>query len=229
MEKLLLLHGAIGSKEQFNEVQKELAADFEVHAINFSGHGGEAIPEEPFGFKLFSATILNWMHAQQIFSINIFGYSMGGYAALYLARHYPDKVKKVATLATKFAWEETTAAKEVKMLNPDKILEKIPSFAEALSKRHTSQNWKQVLNKTAEMMTELGKNPALKNEDLNVIEQPVLVAVGDKDTMVSIEETTSAYRNLKNGQLLVLPDTQHPIEKISVDQLCLAVRSFFKK
>ena len=54
---------------------------------------------------------------------------MGGYVALQLANKHPKYVQKIITLGTKFAWDKETAAKEVKMLNPEKIEEKIPAFA----------------------------------------------------------------------------------------------------
>jgi pimeloyl-ACP methyl ester carboxylesterase len=82
---------------------------------------------------------------------------MGGYVAIYLARYYPESVNKIITLATKFIWNETIAAKEIKMLNADKIEEELPDFAVALHKRHAPDNWKTVLEKTAAMLIEMGK------------------------------------------------------------------------
>ena len=77
-------------------------------------------------------------------------------------------------------------------------------------------------------MIELGKNNLLKDEDFSQIENDILLSVGDRDNMVSIEETVDVYRKLKKGSLLVLPDTSHPIEKISPDRLVYEVKSFFK-
>lgn len=40
MKKLLLLHGALGSKNQFKSLKEILKSDFDVYDFNFEGHGG---------------------------------------------------------------------------------------------------------------------------------------------------------------------------------------------
>ena len=39
MQHILLLHGAIGSKDQLLPAGEKLADSFIVHSLNFSGHG----------------------------------------------------------------------------------------------------------------------------------------------------------------------------------------------
>lgn len=227
MQKLLLLHGALGSTKQLFPLYEQLRNDFEIYLLNFTGHGGEEIPAEPFSIKLFSQDIMKFLEKGKMESISIFGYSMGGYAALYLARHYPYLVDKVFTFATKFDWSEETAKKETKMLDPQKIEEKVPKFAEELKRRHEPQDWKIVLQKTSEMMLNLGKEKELSTDDIKKIKHNVLVGVGDKDNMVTIEETLCAYQNLPAGNLLIMPGVLHPVEKMPVIRLANEVRSFF--
>jgi pimeloyl-ACP methyl ester carboxylesterase len=228
MKNLLILHGAIGAVKQFTHYVKFLESDYKVYAIDFTGHGGSDIPSIPFSIKLFGNDVLKWMEQKNFETIDIFGYSMGGYVALYLARHYPEKIGKIFTLATKFHWHEETAKREAAMLNPDIIMEKFPAYAEELKHRHSPEDWKVVLQKTADMMIELGHNNTLKDEDYRAIEAEVLVSVGDRDKMVSIDETLGVYKQLKNGQMLVMPNTPHPIEKVDPDRLVHSIKEFFK-
>ena len=228
MKKLLLLHGAIGSSQQFQQLAALLSNVFEVHTLDFSGHGGKPLPAEPFSIELFANDVLTWMQENKIATIDIFGYSMGGYVALYLAKHHPEKVGSVFTLATKFNWHPEGATKEAAMQNPEKIAEKVPAFAKALEQKH-GENWKAVLQKTAEMMLNLGNSPALPLTALAEIQHPVLISVGDKDNMVTLEETIAAYRSIKNGQLLVLPQTQHPFEKVNTERIAEEIESYFSE
>ena len=76
-------------------------------------------------------------------------------------------------------------------------------------------------------MLHLGKSPALKADDFSQIEIPVQIAVGDKDVMVSIEESVGAYRKLPNARFLVLPNTQHPIERVNMDELAHQIKVYF--
>ena len=228
MEKLLLLHGALGSQTQLESLKNTLAASFEVHCLDFYGHGSATLSEEPFRIAGFAEQVNNWLEEKQFDSISIFGYSMGGYVALYLASKYPGKVKRIFTLATKFDWNEASAEKETRMLDPEKIEAKVPVFATELSERHGAHYWKNVLRKTSDMMLELGKQKALTDADLTQLEIPVLVAVGDRDPMVSLDETVQAAKQLKNGALLVVPNTVHPLEKVPLARLVFECEQFFR-
>ncbi|MFT5858565.1 MAG: pimeloyl-ACP methyl ester carboxylesterase [Flavobacteriaceae bacterium] len=78
---------------------------------------------------------------------------MGGYVALSLAHQNPKLVNKIVTLGTKFDWNPSSTAKEVKLLNPSVISEKIPQFATHLEKEHAPLDWNKVVENTAKMMT----------------------------------------------------------------------------
>lgn len=227
MENLLLLHGAIGSKNQFVELSKSLQNDFNVYSFNFTGHGGEPMPDEPFSIELFANDVLDWMSKNNFTLINIFGYSMGGYVGMYLAKHHPEKINKLFTVATKYEWNKSISEREIKLLNAEKIENKIPAFAKLLADRHTSENWKIVLNKTAEMLQKMGIDNPLNSDDYLAIEIPVTVAVGDRDSTVSIDETTAVYRKLENARLLILPNVKHPFEDIPLTRLSFEIKSFF--
>lgn len=228
MENLLLLHGAIGSKEQLIPLAGHLNNCFNVHTLNFSGHGGLPF-SELFGIEQFSNEVLNYLNENNIDRISIFGYSMGGYVALYFAKYFPERVDKIITLATKFLWTTAIAEKEIKLLNPSKIKEKLPAFAESLKKLHQSNNWEEVLQKTAAMMIRLGNNNCLQFTDYNEIITPVLIMIGDKDSMVTLEETIQVYQQLKNANLAVLSNTIHPIEKVNKERLAQEIKLFLGK
>ena len=229
MRPLLLLHGAIGSSLQLVPLKSELEKHFtDVFLFDFPGHGGKKIQEENFSIKLFAENVLKFLDENKIQRVNIFGYSMGGYVALYLARCYPDRIGKIITLGTKLEWTEEIAAKEIKMLDPEKISQKIPAFADALQKRHSPEDWKMVLKKTAGMMMALGKNAELKKEDFLQIKNEILLTVGDRDNMVTKEETMEVYGFLSNGLFEILPGTPHPIEQVEVKNIALPATEFFR-
>jgi pimeloyl-ACP methyl ester carboxylesterase len=227
MKNILLLHGALGAKSQFAELEKRLSLDFNVHLLNFSGHGGEPIKETPFSMKYFAEDVINYLDTYGIDNIDIFGYSMGGYVSVYLARHFPDRIGKVFTFGTKYRWNEEISEREVKMLDAQKIREKIPQFYEELSKRHSPQSIETILERTGEMMLNLGKNNELKSEDFCLIRHEIMAGIGDRDKMVTLEETAEVYKALPNGRLLVLPGTPHPFEQINIDRLSWEINSFF--
>lgn len=225
---LLLLHGALGSAAQLSPLATELSPTFtQIHTFDFEGHGGKNFTGQPFTIAGFAQATVQYITEHATQPVNIFGYSMGGYVGLYIARHFPQWVNKVCTLATKFAWEPQTAAKEAAMLNPQKIKEKVPAFAAQLQQRHQPNDWELLLHQTANMMLQLGNKPQLTDDDFTRISCPVKIGVGDQDNMVTLEETITTYRKLPNAQLMVLPATKHPFERISYPRLAYELANFF--
>lgn len=217
-EKLILLHGALGSKFQLEELKLELDDQFEVYSLNFEGHGGRPSTNS-FSIQLFSENLLVFMQEKSIDSASIFGYSMGGYVALHTALLFPDKIRKIYTLGTKFNWDLEVAQKEVKMMNPLLIEDKIPRYAEKLKKEHAPLDWKIVMYRTAEMMLNMAKGAKLVDEDFEQIQNEVIIGIGSLDAMVSYEESIHVSTLLPNSKLIKLEGAKHPIDTISIDDL----------
>jgi pimeloyl-ACP methyl ester carboxylesterase len=226
MQHLILLHGAVGAKDQLELIANSLTKDFTIHLINFSGHGGEPIPDINFSIKLFAGDVLNYMQVNQVEKANIFGYSMGGYVAMYMAKYHAEKINRVITLATKFYWDERVAAKEIKMLNADTIQQKLPVFAQQLVSRHSPNDWKKVLEKTAKLLRALGSHNTLQPGDYSAVTVPCLILLGDRDKMETLDETVAVYKQLTNAQLGILPNTSHPIEQVNLQYLTFFIKQF---
>jgi len=226
MKSILLLHGALGSKSQFREISEILSRKYEVFTFDFTGHGANNLPETQFTIETFAQDIAAYMRANGLAGTDIFGYSMGGYAALYASAAGLINAGRIFTLATKFEWNEEIASREAKMLDAEKIKQKVPAFAEELAARH-GHKWEALLGMTREMMFELGRNNLLNNEKLAKVKNEVLVSIGDRDKMVTLDETIAAYRAIEGALLLVLPGTEHPIEKVDIHQITSELADFF--
>ncbi len=226
MQHLLLLHGAIGAKDQLEPLAAVLKDDFIVHTLSFTGHGGNSIPDRPFSIELFTLDVLRYMEIHNIEQANIFGYSMGGYVGFYLAKYHPEKILKLATLATKVHWDEAIAAKETKLLNAGILEQKLPAFAAQLAQRHEPEDWKMVLSKVCEMLVQLGNKNTLLADDYTSINTSCLVMLGDRDKMVTLEETVAVYKMLPAARLAILPNTPHPLEQADAKLLAFMVKNF---
>ena len=77
------------------------------------------------------------------------------------------------------------------------------------------------------MMTAMGEANPLTAQDYPQIDNEVLVAIGDRDAMVTLEETIAVYRSLKSASLVVLPETPHPIEKVDCERMAREIIRFF--
>ncbi|MEY2829044.1 MAG: 2-succinyl-6-hydroxy-2,4-cyclohexadiene-carboxylate synthase [Bacteroidota bacterium] len=222
---LILLHGAIGAASQFENLIFELKEKFNIYTFDFEGHGKNSVSNRAFRIEHFTENLIDFIQQNQLQQANIFGYSMGGYIALYLATQKPLMINKIITLATKLDWNLASSIKESALLNAEKIELKVPQFAAILQQRHTL-DWKIVLHKTAEMMLHLGNQPLLTSTTFASINCAVKLTVGNADTMVNIDETTMASTHIKNAEIQIIEGFQHPIEKIDTKILADIISNF---
>ncbi|MFO0357724.1 MAG: alpha/beta hydrolase [Sphingobacteriaceae bacterium] len=227
MNSIILLHGAIGAADQLQPLASELAKlNYNVFTFSFSGHGQMPFENE-MSIHQFANELKAFIVSNKLNQPHIFGYSMGGYVALYLAAIDKDLLGHIITLGTKFKWDPEIAQREIKQLDPETIQLKVPKFAEALQTRH-GNDWKKLLAQTAQMMIGLGEKNELTPELFSKVENKVMIGLADKDAMVSIEETTSVYKQLKNSCMYMLPQTKHPIETVDMIALAAITHNFFK-
>lgn len=225
-QKILFLHGALGAASNFDSLIKSCSQFYDCMAIDFPGHG-HAAKDAEFSIGTFTDFLLRYIEQQEEAPVSVFGYSMGGYIALNAMTQKPQLFAKVMTLGTKFSWTLSEGSKQAAMLNAEKILEKVPQYAASLAQLHTAHDWKQVMSKTASLITQLAADPPLDISLLAALDQPVCVGLGDRDQMVTLEETVNVYKQCKHGSLYVVPQMQHPIEKINCALVTANMQSFF--
>lgn len=224
---IVLLHGALGASSQLEPLADSLRPWFRVHLVDFEGHG--AAPARNPGFTVDSLVqnVADALDGNRVGCADVFGYSMGGYVALRLAATHPARVRRIATLGTKFRWDPATAEREAARLDPSTIAAKVPKFAESLRARHVhAGGWERVLARTAAFLRALGDAPPLADETLRAVTHPVQVLVGGRDSTVSVAESEAVAALLPHGSLLVLDDVPHPIEQVSREVLAGAIRDF---
>lgn len=213
---VLLLHGALGANTQLERIATALEQQGRpVITMNFSGHGGVPFSSSGFGIEVFADDVISHLDDHRIESVDIFGYSMGGYVALWVAHIAPERVGTVVTLGTKFDWSRESALRETAKLDPEKIEIKVPAFARILQHRHAPNDWKELLRKTSDMMRELGEKPLLSEEILSTVTTPCIIYLGDKDDMADRSYSEYVSKIIPNARFALLENTPHPIEKVS--------------
>ena len=224
---IVLLHGALGSKAQFVQLQAMLSTSRKVYTLDFKGHGSTK-PLKEFTIDQFCEDVRAFCDRENLETVDIFGYSMGGYVALYFALHHPSRVGEIITLGTKFDWNPKFASQEKQKLNPDKIKEKVPAFAKGLGLLHGDDNWQNVVLKTAKMMKEMGENSPLTKNDFRKIQNQTLICLGEFDNMSTVEESKEVTEWLQNGSFKVIENLKHPIESAPVEKLVQIIESNLK-
>ncbi len=93
--RVVLLHGLFGSARNFGAVQKALATDHCVIALDLRNHGNS--PHAPgMGYDAMAADVLETLAALDALPAVVLGHSMGGKVAMHVALDRPDAVTALA-------------------------------------------------------------------------------------------------------------------------------------
>lgn len=223
---IILLHGALGVSKDLKGVADYLTEmGHEPLTFDFAGHGKSSIWPNEFRIDLFARELDKFLQSKNLKNVPVFGYSMGGYVALYHRANFEDSpLGHIVTYGTKFNWTPQAVAKELPLLDPDHLSEKYPHFATALMDKH-GDRWKQLLRSTAHMMQNLEKLDGLTKDDLHSIETPVTLILGDQDRMVTTEETNFTAGHLHHVQVKTLTHSKHELERSNVKELANIIHS----
>lgn len=228
MNRLVLLHGALGSAEDMNLLVKHLSgAAIRLFPFTFKGHGKKDMKGR-FGMEAFSDELLEYLLKENIQQPFVFGYSMGGYVALNAALKAKGQFAGIITLGTKFEWSQEFTTKETAKLRPQVLLEKAPDFVSMLIQKH-GPFWEQLILHTAEMMGGLQTTHLHFIHALKDIKIPVAIARGDRDKMVTREECRTAQQHIQGADYFELPESSHGFETINHAVLAELLIHFINK
>jgi pimeloyl-ACP methyl ester carboxylesterase len=100
---LLLLHGGLFNIDlQFGELLPSLAASRQVIAADFQGHGRTNDIDRPLTSADLASDIVGLLQHLQVTRADIFGFSVGGGVALYLAIRHHELVHKLIVSSVSF-------------------------------------------------------------------------------------------------------------------------------
>jgi esterase/lipase len=175
--------------------------------------------DKEISHNLLCDQIIEFIEEKKLSEISIFGYSMGGYLALLANIKKPDLIGKIVTLATKLEWDEQIAAKELKQLELIHNLSPEHPFIKQLIYLHGKSNYQNCIKLTGNLMQTLGIEQPLNTASIIKIQSKILFILGALDHMVSQQETQKICQQIKDAEMILLPETKHPFEKVDQKQL----------
>jgi pimeloyl-ACP methyl ester carboxylesterase len=208
-EPLLLLHGGLGTVEDFTSQTPELAKHFKVVAFERPGHGHTADNAEPFSFTTMAAYTVDFIEALKLGPTNLVGWSDGAIIALLVAISRPDLVKRLVSVGGLF----NANSQSPEDMNWIRSLthESFRKSGSPMVKRYDEvspdgpAHFPVVLEKTKRLWL---NEPNITVEELRKISAPTLVIAGDRES-IPTEHTLELFRSIKGVQLCIIPGTTH--------------------
>lgn len=101
-EHLIILHGLLGSADNWQTLGKRYAEEFTVHLVDARNHGRSPHADD-HSYELMAEDLLNYFETNDITKANLLGHSMGGKTVMTFAEKHPERVSKliVADMAPK--------------------------------------------------------------------------------------------------------------------------------
>jgi len=224
-QNIILLHGALGSSKTFDAFLPLISGQFNIHTFDFRGHGIYA-SDNFISSEILCQQLINFIESNKLKSVSIFGYSMGGYIALMTCVKRPDLIGKVITLATKFEWNTDIASYEIRQLNLLLDLPEDHPLKKQMLFFHDKKNFSNCIGLVGNLMLELGNKNYLNSYSYKQISNKVILLLGELDKMVSLDETKLIVNDIPNAELIILPNTKHPFEKVDAIYLTKLIEKF---
>jgi len=206
---LLLLHGGLFNIDlQFGEVLPGLAQGRQVIAADFQAHGRTGDIDRPLTTADLASDVVGMLQHLGIAKVDVFGFSVGGAVALYLAIKHPDLVRRAIVSSVAFhpdgdRQENTEAVGEMTV----DMIAGTPMEQDYLAKSPNPDKLQDLLNKLG---TYDQGSAGWSEDDIRAIAAPTLITVGDCDA-VKLEHAVR-FLQLRggdvNGDFVGVPTSQ---------------------
>jgi pimeloyl-ACP methyl ester carboxylesterase len=200
---LLLLHGGSGSIPE--KWIPFFAPPFRVIAPEQMGHGRTAdLVDRPFHYHEMAEDTVELMRQLGIERAVVVGYSDGGIIGLDMAIHHPERVAKLAVTGANARFEGYTTENQ-------EFVRSFDPWSEPVSEKYAqlspdgAEHWPVVLER---LKTMWAAEPSFTNEELQSIDAPTLLVIGDRD-IVTPEHAVEMFRTITGARLCVVPNAGH--------------------
>jgi pimeloyl-ACP methyl ester carboxylesterase len=209
---LVVLHGATTSgRLDLGELVAGLAVEFRLYLPDARGHGRTRWDAaDGFRWDWLVDDVVAFADALGLSTFHLMGSSMGGMTALQLAAARPARLRSLVVVGIS-PEREPRASIAKRMFDPDRIAATDPTWAADLAARHDRDGagaWRRLLPAIA---ADVAAQPLMTPAELRTIDAPALVAVGDRDPFVPLDQAVALKRQLGDGRLFVAPDAGHAL------------------
>ena len=221
---VIFLHGFPFDRTMWQAQMELLSGRCRVVAFDLRGHGDTQTGEEEFSMALFARDLLCLMDALRIERAVLCGLSMGGYIALNAVENHPERFTALILSDTQCA-ADTPEAKAARLSAVNAVkTDGVETFADTLvGKLFAPQTCVQNPDVVAAVREMIVNTPArslersllaMRERDetcskLPEIKVPVLILVGEEDTVIPAEAASYMKEHITHAHLSVIPGAGH--------------------
>ena len=208
---LVLLHAATSSATEDWAAQRPLLRQhFRLYLPDARGHAGTRWDtDRGWSHGMLVEDLVAFVDGLGLERFHVAGLSMGAGTALAIAMLHPERVRS-AVLAAVGVEPEPRNSVARRLMDPERIERNDPAWAARLARRHDSVQgegaWRKLLLAIRDdILAQRHPRP----EELLRARLPILLACGDRDPWVPLEQAVRLQRQLPEASLFVAPGVGH--------------------
>ncbi len=230
---ILFLHGGMTFFDDSFARQRDYFSSFRtVIGIDQRGYGHSADGPWSLSYKIMAEDTAAVIEQLGLGPVDIVGHSDGADLALLLVRDHPGLVRRLVISGANIRVHLTPVQEQRSHWSKEQLDAHLRIVAAALPpwflrdyakvSPDGADHWMTLLAKTYDMWLQ---PVVIEPADLRKIATPVLVMAGDHD-FTSVEDNAEIFRDLPNGQLFIVPGSNHGTFESRPDLVNLAIREF---
>ena len=203
-EPLLIIHNC-GADIKAMEYQIDYFKDkYRVIAADSRGQGKSELKTKSLTYDQIAKDLDKLVKHLKLDSINILGWSDGGIIGLKMGINNKTKIKKIVTMGVNLRLDSTA----VNNWAIEQVQEMHSETLKMIKNGDTSKNWERELQLDKLLLNQ----PNISHTDLQKINAPVLITIGDRD-IIKNEHAVEIFNVLPKAQLCIMPGANHGIPR----------------
>jgi pimeloyl-ACP methyl ester carboxylesterase len=203
-DPVILLHGGLGNSDHWANQVPALAEKFQVIAIDSRGQGRSTRTRARVTYETMANDVLAVMDKLEIPRAALVGWSDGGEIALKLAIKHPDRVTKMFVFGANYNSDGSKPRSGRPADTFNGYAAKCRADYAKLSK--TPKQFDDVVD----WLLPIWRTPmGFTKDQLRSITVPTMVADGDHDEVIVLDQIQEMAKLIPNAQLAIFPDTSH--------------------
>lgn len=222
-EPVLMLHGGVfGYIDEFSGIIQKLSKTNKVICLATRGHVKSDIGHEPFTFDQRANDAKKLLDHLNIRSVDVIGFSDGGFTAYKLAARFPDLIKKAVVIG---AADRPKNSRPPVNYTADTLLHHAGDyFRPRITAMREPERW----NESLQMLSNLYNTQVVSVETFSKIKSPVLLIAGEEDEYHKPALMESAHKAIKQSKLLIVPGCGHVVFHCKFDLVWNEIEKFLK-
>jgi pimeloyl-ACP methyl ester carboxylesterase len=223
---LLLLHGGLGSIEDFNPIIPRIEKDFHIIGVDSRGQGKSTLGIKKLSYEVVQDDIEQLLKSIRVQELSIIGFSDGGIVAYRLATYSNLKINKLVTISSRWHKNNVTETREFLSVTPKSWRNKFPETVATYEKLNPEADFEKLCTAVVDMWLNEDSYP---NENVKNISANTLIVRGDKDHLIKRSFAFEVAQLIKDSNLANIAFAGHALQMDQPELLTLTINKFLNQ